>query len=443
MDELINGTEGRVRLVVRFWGIRGSIPTPGPTTARYGGNTSCVEVRGDGGDLFIFDCGTGIRELGQALLADTTVPSRIHILIGHTHWDHIQGFPFFTPVFLPGVEIHLYAPIGFQHGIEAALAGQMQHAYFPVTLQDLSSRIHYTELEEGSFRIGTCLIETQYLNHTAPTIAYRLTEGSTSIAYVTDHEPFWTPAGPDFAHPGDQRHIEFIQDADLVIHDAQYSDEEYVTKIGWGHSPVGYVRDVALAAHVKRLALFHHDPTHDDAWVDACVRDMQTAIAARNSTMEVFAAAEGIVLEVHGEGAYAVTNKNSALLRRSIAGERVLLVSPHASDVTAIERMLVEDNLVLMPASDPDTALKQAKQFSPSLVIMDASLLETPPGHFGDRLRTVVGTPQLPIMVLTDTSDIVNTHPAANDAVSDYITRPFNPPMLRTRVRACLARTLA
>src|SRR6516162_3584886 len=131
----------------------------------------------------------------------------------------------------------------------------MQYSYFPVKLQDLASRIHFTELEEGFFRIGDVLVETQYLNHTAPTIAYRITSQNATVAYVTDHEPFWT-SGNAFQHPGDQRHVAFLEGADLVIHDSQYSCEEYTTKHGWGHSTIQYATDVAIAAHVSRLALF-------------------------------------------------------------------------------------------------------------------------------------------------------------------------------------------
>ena len=430
------------RMLVRFWGTRGSIPTPGSKTARYGGNTSCVEIRSDDGSLFVIDCGTGIRELGQSLLAESKTLTKIHLLIGHTHWDHIQGFPFFTPIFFPGIEINIYAPIGFQRSLEEALSGQMQYSYFPVKLQDLSSRIRYTELAEGFFRIGNCLIETQYLNHTAPTIAYRITEGSTRIAYVSDHEPFWKPSGTDFTHPGDQRHIEFMRDADLLIHDAQYSDEEYRIKVGWGHSPVGYVRDIALAANVKQLALFHHDPAHDDAWIDAMEQEVKTTVAQRIQAIDVFAAAERMVLEVHGHGSRSTARDDSALQRRSIAGERVLLVSPNDSDFTMIERMLVGDGLVLMPVSDTDTALKRAEAFSPSLVIMDACLLHTNTDRFAERLRDISGKPHLPIMILTDNQETVNAEPAAG-YVSDYIERPFNPPMLRSRVRAWLARTVS
>jgi phosphoribosyl 1,2-cyclic phosphodiesterase len=179
-------------MYVRFWGTRGSIPTPGPQTTHYGGNTSCVEVRTDDDTWIILDCGTGARELGLHLLQSEKRPLGLHVFIGHTHWDHIQGFPFFGPAFLPDTELHLYAPRDFQPSLGEALAGQMRYAYFPVKLDELRSLIHYTELEEGFFGVGNVLVATQYLNHTAPTIAYRLSSGGTTIAYVTDrlcHRP--------------------------------------------------------------------------------------------------------------------------------------------------------------------------------------------------------------------------------------------------------------
>ena len=165
---------------VRFWGTRGSIPTPGHRTAIYGGNTSCVEIRTKDDTTIVLDCGTGIRVLGLDMLRRPG-PHRIHLLIGHTHWDHIQGFPFFTPAFLPGSELNIYGSAAFQRSLEDSLSGQMQYSYFPVKLQDLASRIHYTELEEGFFRIGEILVETQYLNHTAPTIAYRISSDGATV----------------------------------------------------------------------------------------------------------------------------------------------------------------------------------------------------------------------------------------------------------------------
>src|SRR5439155_484879 len=216
---------------------------------------------------------------------------RLHLFIGHTHWDHIQGFPFFTPAFLPEAELNIYAPVGFKRGVEEALAGQMQYSYFPVTLRDLRSRIHFTGLEEGFFRLGEVLVETQYLNHTAPTIAYRISSGGTTVAYVTDHEPFWTPSGTTFHHPGDQHHIAFMKGADLVIHDVQCSAGEYRTKVGWGHSTVEYATDVALAAGAKRLALFHHDPEHDDAAVERLESGGRARVADRRASLDGFASA--------------------------------------------------------------------------------------------------------------------------------------------------------
>src|SRR6185295_10081338 len=248
----------------------------------------------------VLDCGTGIRELGLDMLKRPG-PRRVHLLIGHTHWDHIQGFPFFTPAFVPGTELNIYGSSAFQRSLEDSLSGQMQYSYFPVKLHDLASRLHYTELEEGFFRIGDVLVETQYLNHTAPTIAYRITADGATVAYVTDHEPFWNSPGPTFHHPGDQRHIEFLKGADLVIHDAQYTNEEYRTKLGWGHSTVDYATDVALAAGVVRLALFHHDPTHDDEAIKRMEDTQRARVTAAGSALDVFSAAEGMDFEVSGK----------------------------------------------------------------------------------------------------------------------------------------------
>src|SRR6516162_1846642 len=311
---------------VRFWGTRGSIPTPGNRTAVYGGNTSCVELRASDGTTLVLDCGTGIRVLGLDMLRRSG-PHRIHLLIGHTHWDHIQGFPFFTPAFLPSTEMNIYGSAAFQRSLEDSLSGQMQYSYFPVKLGDLASRIHYTELEEGFFRIGDILVETQYLNHTAPTIAYRISCDGATVAYITDHEPFWNSPGPVFHHPGDQRHIEFLKGVDLMIHDAQYTSEEYATKIGWGHSPTDYVTDIAIAADVGRVALFHHDPTHDDDALKAIEATQRARAAAAGSSVDVFAAAEGVEFEVVGNGAGKAIFGASALDRRPIAGGQVMMVT--------------------------------------------------------------------------------------------------------------------
>lgn len=257
---------------VRFWGTRGSIATPGKSTVLYGGNTSCMEVITDGGQRFILDCGTGARPLGLELLKG---PRPIHatILLGHTHWDHIQGFPFFMPVFEAGNEFLICAPAGVSGSLAHVLAGQMEFTYFPVELGQLPSKIEYRDLTEGTFDFGGVKVVTQFLNHPATTLAYRIEADGVIVVYMADHEPFgrtlWKeeaePGRIDsIVHEGDRRHAAFMKHADLLVHDAQYTPEEYPQKRNWGHSAFDYVVDLASAADVRQLALTHHDPTHDD-----------------------------------------------------------------------------------------------------------------------------------------------------------------------------------
>jgi diguanylate cyclase (GGDEF)-like protein len=426
---------------VRFWGTRGSIPTPGNRTTIFGGNTSCVEIRTNDQTTLILDCGTGIRELGLDILRRPK-PHRIHLLIGHTHWDHIQGFPFFAPAFVAGTELNIYGSSAFQRSLEDSLSGQMQYSYFPVKLHDLASRLHYTELEEGFFRIGGVLVQTQYLNHTAPTIAYRITSDGATAVYVTDHEPFWNAPGAGIHHPGDQRHVEFLNGADLVIHDAQYTTEEYRTKLGWGHSTAQYATDVAAAAGVARLALFHHDPTHDDDAIRRMEQEQRARVAAIGSSLDVFSAAESMELELVGNGRKWPVAEYSALGRRPISGCRVMVVTDHPADIAAIEHVLADEELVTTSASDGRTALALAARASPDLVIIDSSLLDVGAASVVQSLRTLVEKPELPVLVLTEESEGADALHNAETTAMDYVARPFSPPMLRTRVRAWLSRTL-
>ena len=428
---------------VRFWGTRGSIAAPGPTTARYGGNTSCVELRASDGTLIVLDCGTGARELGLHLVRTEPQPYRIHLFIGHTHWDHIQGFPFFVPAFLPGTELNIYAPLGFQHGLEEAMAGQMEYSYFPVKLRELRSRIHFTELDEGFFRVGEVLVETQYLNHTAPTIAYRMSNGGATIAYVTDHEPFWSTEGRVSRHPGDERHIEFLRGANLVVHDAQYTEEEYRGgKVGWGHSSVDYAVDVALAAGVDRLVLFHHDPTHDDATMDAMQATARARVAAAGGALDVLAGAEGLELDVRGGGDPQARAAASALQHRQIAGGRVLVVSANEKEVAAIDEILSEDGLVLLRLPDMRAAVIRSAELAPDLAVVDRELLDGDGEPALEPLRTALARGNFPVVVLADTSVGADGMHRGVGASTDYLAKPFSPPMLRARVRAWLARTL-
>lgn len=272
---------------LRFWGTRGSIAAPGPETLRYGGNTACVEVRADDGTLLVFDCGTGARKLGLTLAQEG--PARVHLFISHTHSDHIQGLPFFVPAFLRGSHLTIYGPAGIDRSFPSAVGGQMDYAYFPVPIRDLPARVDFEELGEGDFAVGDIHVRTHYLNHTAPTLAYRIELGGVTVVYATDHEPHadvaWHPDPPGadqtdaLPHPGDARHAEFLAGADLVIHDAQYTAAEFPAKIGWGHSPVEYAVGVALAARARRLALFHHDPMRGDDAIDALLAAARAQIA--------------------------------------------------------------------------------------------------------------------------------------------------------------------
>ena len=428
-------------LKVKFWGTRGSVPTPGPQTAGYGGNTSCVELRAPDGTIVVLDCGTGARMLGLDLLKTASHPLRINLFIGHTHWDHIQGFPFFTPAFLPDTELNVFAPAGLQRTVEDSLAGQMQYSYFPVTLRDLRSRIHFTELEEGFLRLGDMTIETQYLNHTAPTISFRISSGGATVAYVTDHEPFWNPSGSQFKHPGDQRHIAFLNGADLVIHDAQYSLEEYPGKIGWGHSTVDYATEVAMAAGVKQLALFHHDPLHDDEEIARMEGVAKHLVKERGAVLDVVAAAEGLTLEVLGSRQAQLPDETSALRRRSIVGERVLVAGVTDAEVATIGQALAEDGLVFLAAPDQQTALAQAVEVPPSLLIVDKQLPQGDAVGLIKQIRSKLNRPGLPALMLTDESDSPSGRTLIGPA-DDYLARPVVPPMLRARVRAWLTRSL-
>ncbi len=427
---------------IRFWGTRGSIAAPGASTARYGGNTSCVEVRASDGTVIVLDCGTGARELGLHLAQTMPQPIRLHLFIGHTHWDHIQGFPFFVPAFLPGSELNIYAPLGLQRGLEEAMAGQMEYSYFPVKMRDLRSRIHFTELDEGFFRVGGVLVETQFLNHTAPTIAYRMTSDGATIAYATDHEPFWNASGRVSQHPGDERHIAFLKGANLVIHDAQYTDAEYRDKVGWGHSSIEYAVDVALAAGVERLVLFHHDPAHDDATMERMEAMARDHVGRRGQALDVLAAREGLELEVRGSSAAPDMAEASALQHRQIVGGRVLLVSANEPEVAEIEEVLSDDGLVFLRETDLRAALSRGPELVPDIAIIDRELLDGDDDSSLDVLRDRLGRRNFPIVVLANSSIPSDAVFRGEASWTDYLPKPFSPPMLRTRVRAWLARTL-
>jgi phosphoribosyl 1,2-cyclic phosphodiesterase len=252
------------QFIIHFWGVRGSIACPGAATVRYGGNTPCVEML-VGGYRLIFDAGTGIHVLGQSLLSHLPVSG--HLFFSHSHWDHIQGFPFFSPAFMEGNEFDIYGgviPRGVT--IEQRLQDQMKQPNFPVPLQVMGANLRFHNLDYGDkVNLGDVTVSTGLLNHPGEAMGYRVSWGDFAVAYITDTEHF-----PDRL---DRNVLELVDRADVLIYDCTYTDQEYnhpqTSKIGWGHSTWQEGVKIAQAAQVKKLVIFHHDPSHDDKFMDA------------------------------------------------------------------------------------------------------------------------------------------------------------------------------
>lgn len=291
-------------ILLRFWGTRGSIPTPGNRTRRYGGNTSCISIDVDG-VLFIFDAGTGLRELGDELLLSKPPAIETHLLFSHTHWDHIQGFPFFAPAYLPTTSLHVYEIARDDERFTRLLLGQMRSEYFPVSFSDLGGRIIPEYFSNRYCDINGVRLYCLEQTHPGRSFAYRMETHGKRVVYATDNELDLVLENPEVcARDRDALRIvprmttDFARDADLLIADAQYTDEEYPQKIGWGHSRVATVVDMATAANAKRLALYHHDPLHSDDHIDAIVEAARQRVQLRGARLDVFAAREGMTLKI-------------------------------------------------------------------------------------------------------------------------------------------------
>ncbi len=287
---------------VHFWGTRGSIPTPGHMTKKYGGNTSCVEIRCDD-SLFICDGGTGLRELGTELLTRGNKAITGHFFYSHTHWDHIQGFPFFTPAYAPQNTFHVYGTAEGDKRTYELLSGQMRSDYFPVDFGELRSNIVASHLDGGMRVIDGCAVSFYEQHHPGRSWAYSFVKDGIKIVYATDNEIDLTLPDPksvagnlDAARPIPEAFKRFCHGADLLISDAQYFDDEYLTKVGWGHPRASTVIDLALQAEVKQVALFHHDPMHGDADVDRKIALCKERAAKANPQLVVFGAREGLEL---------------------------------------------------------------------------------------------------------------------------------------------------
>jgi len=281
---------------IKFWGVRGSIPTPGPSTVRYGGNTPCVELRISDDKFFILDAGSGIRELGNELLK-LGKPVKSHIFLSHMHWDHIQGIPFFVPAYIPGNDFTFYGAQDTDLSIDEILKEQMNPVNFPIQMQQMGSSYKFKGLYEGLYTIDGINMETFYLNHPGYALGYKFQIDGKSVVYISDNEPYpeVTDDDGEIIEDQNQKLVNFVKDVDYLIHDAQYTPEEYNTKIKWGHSSYDFTTKIALQGKVKNLVIFHHDPMHDDDFVDSIV-DKSKEIAG--DALTVIGAYEGLKIDI-------------------------------------------------------------------------------------------------------------------------------------------------
>jgi phosphoribosyl 1,2-cyclic phosphodiesterase len=303
------GVQNPSPLTLKFWGVRGSIPTPGPTTLHYGGNTSCIEVRALG-QIVILDAGTGLRLLGRQLLAEFgEKPLDLTLLLTHTHWDHIQGLPFFLPVYKPNNQLRILGYEGARVGLETVLNSQMESPFFPIGLNEVPANIRIEELKDWMFDLGAMKVQACHACHPGICVGYRISVGGCSIAFFPDNELRHDHHGHKPAQPshgkesvgiqnGESKVAEFVRGVDVLIMDSQYDAQEYERHIGWGHGCVDKVVSLALKAKVKQLFLFHHDPNHDDDKINEMVAHARKLAGSTSSTLQIDAAREGLRVEL-------------------------------------------------------------------------------------------------------------------------------------------------
>jgi phosphoribosyl 1,2-cyclic phosphodiesterase/DNA-binding response OmpR family regulator len=432
-------------LKVRFWGTRGSIAKPGPTTAKYGGNTSCIEVRSSRGTLIVIDCGTGSHGLGQALVAEGV--SRGCLLIGHTHWDHIQGLPFFAPLFEPTNNWDICGPKGLSGSLRETLSGQMESTYFPIALEALGATIRYWDLLQGSFQVDDIRVSTHHLNHPALTLAYRLEADGASIVYACDHEAYSeTAAAGNVRLTGpDLRHAEFAAGADLLIHDAQYTAAEYPAKVNWGHSTFEYAMLVAREAGVGQIALTHHDPLRTDDQLDQLVKSAQATMRDYGSPIHVFAAAEGQTIDVQQSAASPTAAEPVGATRRSIdtrESVQTVLLGLCDPEITALfENAISTDaGIRAVKASHVDEARTAAASNRLSVAI-----LEHAPGHDALAMcRAIAGDRandrrRMRVLIVAD-----REYPDDEKAgVAEWLVKPFSSTYAQAKVQAWVHRGIS
>jgi phosphoribosyl 1,2-cyclic phosphodiesterase len=434
---------------VRFWGTRGSIAKPGPSTLRYGGNTSCVELRSESGTLVVFDCGTGAHALGESLVREFGGPTRGHLLISHTHWDHIQGIPFFAPFFQAGSEWDIYGPKGLRERFRDTLAGQMEHTYFPITTDEFAATIRYHDLVEGALNLDDVRVIARYLNHPALTLGYRVQADGASVVYCCDHEPHVSAAadGDTEINGHDRRHVEFLEDAELVIHDAQYVAADFPGKIGWGHSSAEYVVRVCREARVGRVALTHHDPARDDDAVDAIVARLRKQDSGRKPPLEILAASEGQALRVlatpgsRGAPTGPRFPAETAIDDSSLARPALLHVSEDAMRQLLTEAALLENlpRPVILSSADMVRGAP-ADRYSMVIVQHDPPRIDALEMTRAIRREEGDGSVQLPIAIVTTDEKLSRS---AGGLPTDWLIAPFSLSYARTKLRSWTLRVAA
>ena len=278
---------------IRIWGSRGSIASPGPETIRYGGNTSCIELRGDDGETIVLDAGTGARPLGEALMEEP--PHRIDLFLTHLHVDHLEGLGMFAPIWSPDVELHIWGPPSPVASLDERIATYFSPPLFPVHLSEVPAHVVFHDAPRDPWTLGSLTVMADPILHPGATVGYRVESDGKALAYVTDHEPA-LGTDLDAASTAWISGYALSHHADVLIHDCQYTEDEYSEHVGWGHPSVRHVASYARRAEVDRLVLFHHHPGHADAELEA----MRTAVLAgwQVEPQRCIVAAEGAEIDV-------------------------------------------------------------------------------------------------------------------------------------------------
>ncbi len=279
-------------MIIEFWGVRGTLPVPGEQTVKYGGNTNCVTLSLSKKHYFIFDAGSGMKPLSNHLIKQKRFPLTAKIFISHPHYDHINGIPFFVPLYMKGNEFEFLGSPAGDMNLEKIISGQMDSIYFPITLKEFAAKMSFHDLGEETFTIDEVKVQTILLNHPGKCLGYRIEYNKKVFCYITDHELYLEDL-PYYNQFDVDRLIQFIQKADVLVIDSTYSDAEYPAKIGWGHSCVSRVVDVADKAKVKLLCLYHHDPDQTDKDIDNKVREANEILQSRHSITRCIAPKEG------------------------------------------------------------------------------------------------------------------------------------------------------